>query len=304
MDRLEAMSILVAVDEGGSLTEASKKLKIPLATVSRKISEIESYLEVKLLIRSTRSIEFTDTGRSYLVYCRRILDDIQEAERAVTGEYTSPKGHLTITAPMVFGRLFIAPLVTDFLKVYPDVDVQLTLTDRSLDLLEDKIDLALRMGELKSSNLVALRIGTIRFVTCGAPDYLKQFGYPKIPQDLSQHKCINISVLGSPTKWHFPSKQSKLVVPIHSRLDVSAPEAGLEAAALGAGITRALSYQVASYKKDKRLEIILQDFEPEPWPVHLIHPAGRIVPLKLRAFLDFVSPRLRAELNHITKLMK
>ena len=297
MDRLEAMTILVAVSEGGSLSAASRKLKIPLASVSRKVSELERHLKVKLLTRTTRALEFTDYGLSYVMLCRRILDDVQEAERTVTGEYAAPKGMLTITAPIVFGRIHIVPIVADFLKAYPEVDVHLILTDRGVDLLEEKVDLAIRIGELASSSLMALRVGEIRQLTCGSPDYFKKRKKPKNPQDLKSHDCVSISALGSSKNWAFYSGKSKFSVGIRTRLEVTTAEAGIEAAAMGIGITRALSYQVAGYQKNKQLETILEEFEPVPWPVHLVHSAGRIVPLKLRAFLDFATPRLKAELS-------
>jgi len=302
MDRFEAMEILVAVSDGGSLSAASRKLKIPLASVSRKVSELESHLKVKLLTRTTRALEFTDDGRSYVVLCRRILDEVQEAERTVTGEYTTPKGQLTITAPIVFGRLHVVPLLADFLKSYPGVDVMLMLTDRGVDLLDEKVDLAIRIGELPSSSLIASRVGEIRQLTCGSPEYFKNRKRPKNPQELKSHDCVNISALGSSKSWVFYSGKSKFNVSIRTRLEVTTAEAGIEAAALGVGITRALSYQVASYQKKKQLEIILEDFEPAPWPVHLVHSAGRIVPLKLRAFLDFAAPRLKSELNKMKEL--
>lgn len=296
MDRLEAMAILVAIADGGTLSEASRNLRIPLASVSRKLSELESSLNVKLLTRTTRALEFTDTGKTYVTLCRRILDEVSEAERTVTGEYTVPKGVLSVTAPIVFGRLHMVPVVAEFLKAYPQVDIQLLLTDRSIDLLEQRVDLALRIGELPSSSLVAQRIGEIRQVTCASPDYLKKHGCPKAPSDLKRHDCITVTVLGSAKSWDFSSGKSKITVPVHSRLEVTAPEAGLEAAARGVGITRALSYQVVGFQNDHRLQIILKAFEPKPRPVHLVHTAGRIIPLKMRAFLDFASPRLKANL--------
>lgn len=300
MDRLEAMMILVAVADGGSLSQASRRLKIPLATVSRKVSELENHLKVKLLTRTTRALEFTDYGRTYVSLCRGILDNVNEADRMVTGEYAAPKGLLTITAPIVFGRLHMVPIIAEFLRVYPDVDIQLMLTDRGVDLLEEKIDLALRIGELPSSTLIATRVGEIRHVTCGSSDYFKKRGRPNEPQDLKAHDCVSISILGSSKSWVFQSGKSKLKVGIRSRLDVTTSEAGLEAAALGVGITRALSYQVASYQNSKKLEVILHNFEHDPWPVHLVHSAGRIVPLKLRAFLDYAGPRLRNDLNRVS----
>lgn len=300
MDRFQAMQILVAVADGGSLSEASRQLKIPLASVSRKVSELEAHLKVKLVTRTTRALEFTDYGRSYVSMCRRILDDVQEAERTVTGEYAAPKGLLTLTAPLVFGRLHVVPLVADFLKTYPEVDVQLILTDRGVDLLEEKIDVAIRIGELPSSSLIATRVGEIRQVVCASTEYLKKRGRPETPQDLKSHDCVSIAVLGSAQNWIFQSGKSKLSVGVHARLEVTTSEAGLEAAALGVGVTRALSYQVAGFQNNKKLEIVLQDFEPKPWPVHLVQAAGRIVPLKQRAFLDYAAPRLRQELKKVS----
>jgi len=296
MDLLQTMAILVAVADGGSLSQASRQLKIPLASVSRKVSELETHLKVKLLTRTTRVSEFTDEGKSYVAQCRQILENVEEAQRTVTGEYRAPKGHLTLTAPVVFGRLHLVPIVTEFLKAYPQVDIQLVLTDRNVDLLEEKIDLAVRIGELPSSSLVAARIGSIRRVSCASPDYLKKHGRPKTPDDLQHHECVSIAAMGSAKRWIFQNGKLQISVAVHTRLEVTTSEAGLEAAALGAGITRALSYQVAAYEKTKRLEIVLKKFEPEPWPVHVVFLSGKIIPLKIRAFLDYSQPRLRKSL--------
>lgn len=300
MDRFEAMQIIVAISEGGSLSSASRKLKIPLATVSRKVSELENHLKVKLLNRTTRAVEFTDYGRTYLTHCLRILDDIHEAERTVTGEYSAPKGVLAITAPILFGKLYVVPVVADFLKAYPEVNIQLFLSDRSVNILEEKIDLAIRIGELPDSSLLSTKVGEIRQVVCGSPAYFKKHGKPKRPEDLKAHHCVSITSIGSSKNWTFKSGKTKLSAGVRTRLEVSTVEAGLEAAALGVGITRALSYQTASFKEQNRLEIILQTFDPDPWPVHLVHGAGRIVPIKLRAFLDFATPRLKEKLKAIS----
>ncbi len=301
-DLIETMAILVAVSDGGSLSNASRALKIPLATISRKISELEAHLNVKLLTRSTRALKFTDSGRAYVLTCRGILDDVREAERAVTGEYQAPKGHLTITAPIVFGRLHVLPVVTKFLQAYPDVDIKLFLSDSSVDLLEEKIDVALRIGELPNSSLLAVRLGTMRQITCGSPDYFKQFGHPEAPADLKKHQCITSTILGSASRWTYWSGKAKVDVSVHSRLEVSNAEAALEAAAHGIGITRAMCYQAVSFMNKRQLDVILRDFEPAPWPVHLLHASGRIIPLKLRAFLDFAAPRLKEDLTRIASV--
>lgn len=293
MDRFEAMSILVAIADGGSLSQASRQLKIPLATVSRKLTELEHHLKVKLLTRTTRALEFTDYGNTYVTLCRRILDEVGEAERLVTGEYMAPKGLLTITAPIVYGKLHVVPILAEFLKAYPEVNVQLWLTDRMVDLLEEKIDLAVRIGELSNSSLIATRVSEIRQVTCGSPNYFKKYGKPESLTDLISHQCINITAISSNKRWNYLDCNIPVSIPIHPRLEVTTAEAGLEAAARGIGITRALSYQMIDLLGRNKLEIVLQDYEPDPLPVHLVHSAGRMVPLKLRAFLDFANPRLK-----------
>ncbi|WGL59793.1 LysR family transcriptional regulator [Pigmentibacter sp. JX0631] len=299
MDRLEAMLIMVAVADGGSLSQASRKLKIPLASISRKISELEAHLNVKLLIRSTRSLELTDYGRSYVGHCRRILDDIEEAERMVIGEYSAPRGLLTITAPVVFGKLHVIPIIAEFLNNFPEVNIQLLLTDSDLDLIEEKIDLAVRIGDLANSTLIASKIGEIRHITCGSSFYFNKHGKPKIPQELNLHNCINISAFGTAKNWVYYSNKGKMNIKIQPRLEVTTVEAGIEAAALGVGITRALSYQINYYLKNNKLEIILENYEPKPWPVHLVFASGRIIPNKLRSFLEFAKPKLKDHLIYI-----
>jgi DNA-binding transcriptional LysR family regulator len=296
MDRLESMSVLLKVVESGSLSAASRKLGMPLASVSRKISELETYLKIRLLNRSTRRLELTDAGRSYLTASKRILEELGEAERAATGEYSAPKGDLVITAPTVFGRLYLLPVVTEFLKAYPDIDVRLMLTDRVVNLMEEHIDLAVRIGALADSSLLAARVGFIRQVVCGSPVYFAERGIPKSPKELSKHDCISIDGLMSSSQWSFPKGKTKLSVNIHSRLITSTVDSAIEAAVAGVGLARVFSYQIAAFQKTGALTVVLKDFEPKPWPVSLLYSGGHILPLKLRAFLDFVSPRLKAAL--------
>ena len=193
MDRLGAMSVFVIVVEAGSLSAGGRKLGMPVTTVSRKISELEAHIKTRLLIRSTRTLALTDAGRSYLSACKRIIESVDQAEREATGEYSAPTGDLIITAPIVFGRLHVVPIVAEFLKTYPDVDVQLVLEDRPVNLAENHLDLAIRVGELPDSSLIAARIGQIRNLVCGSPEYLKEHGTPKTPQELVNHDCINFS---------------------------------------------------------------------------------------------------------------
>jgi DNA-binding transcriptional LysR family regulator len=296
VDRLKAMSILVTAAEAGSLSAASRRLGMPLATVSRKVSELEMRLKTRLLNRSSRHLTLTEAGRSYVAACKRILDDVGEAERAASGEYLAPKGELNITAPIVFGRLHVLPLVTAFLGAYPEVDVRMVLADRMVNLVEEHIDLAVRIGELADSSLVASRVGTISRVVCASPAYFAARGTPTKPSELGTHDCITFEGLTSPNAWIFTTGKKEISVPIHSRLTVNTAEAAIDAAIAGVGITRVLSYQIANAIKLGALTVILQAFEPAPWPVSLVYAGQRRLPLKLRAFLDFVAPRLKAQL--------
>ncbi|MEW6629901.1 MAG: LysR family transcriptional regulator [Pseudomonadota bacterium] len=296
MDRLDAMSLFVASVEAGSLSAASRRAGIPLATVSRRLSELERHLGTRLLNRSTRRLTLTDAGQDYLVACRRILDAVGDAERAAAGEYLSPTGELVVTAPVVFGRLHVLPVVTAFLDAYPEVDIRLTLSDRITQLLEEHIDLAVRIGELPDSAMVATRIGSIRRIICASPAYLAGHGTPAKPQDLAGHNCITFEGLASPATWSFGTGRTEIVVPVRSRLQVNTAEAAIDAAIAGLGLTKVLSYQADAAVRDGKLSVALEAFEPPPWPVSLVHAGQGRLPVKLRAFLDFAAPRLRERL--------
>ena len=276
---------------------AARRLGTPLATVSRKVSELEAHLKAQLLNRSSRRITLTDAGQSYVAACKRILEDLGEAERAATGEYSVPRGDLNITAPIVFGRLHVLPIAMEFLGLYPDIDIRLVLADRVVNILEDPADLAVRIGELPDSSLMARRVGTIRRVVCASPAYFAKRGTPRSPGELGAHDCVTFEGLTSPRAWNFRSGKSDLSVPIHSRLTVNTAEAAVDAAIAGIGITRVLSYQVARAIEAGALAMALEAFEPAPVPVQLVHTGQRLVPLKLRAFLDFAAPRLEARLK-------
>lgn len=299
MDRLESMSILVTVVEAGSLSAASRRLGTPLATVSRKVSELEVHLKTRLLNRSGRTLTLTDAGRHYVAACRRILEDVEEAERTATGEYSAPKGELIVTAPIVFGRLHVMPIVIDFLKAYPEIDIRLVLTDRIVNLLDEPVDLAVRIGDLPDSSLIASRVGSVRLVVCGSPAYFAARGIPRRPADLGAHDCITFDGLASPGAWTFRIRKAVVPVPIHSRLIVSTAETAVDAAISGLGITRVLSYQVANALQAGALASVLGEFDPAPWPVSLVFAERRLVPQKLRALLDFAAPRLKARLSAI-----
>jgi DNA-binding transcriptional LysR family regulator len=296
MDRFESMAILVTAVEAGSLSAAARRLDIPLATISRKVTELEGYLNTRLLNRTNRRLTLTEAGELYVVACRRILEEVGEAERAARGEYRAPRGELLITAPIVLGRLSILPVVAEFLRAYPDIDIRMMLTDGLVNLVEEQVDLAVRIGELPDSSLVATRVGSIRRVVCGSPAYFAERGLPQRPDDLAAHGCITHEGLMSADTWTFATGQSEISVPIHSRLVVNTAEAAIEAAIAGVGVTRVLSYQIVNALGSGALVVVLDRFEPPPSPVSLVHTGGRLLPLKVRAFLDFAAPKLKAGL--------
>src|SRR5512146_1422015 len=254
MDRLEAMSVFAAVVDGGSLSAAGRHLNVPLATVSRKLADLEAHLKTRLITRSTRKLVLTDAGRDYLEACRQILEQVDEAERAASGAYANVKGQLVVAAPIVFGRLHVVPVAAAFLEARPEVDIQLRLGDRNVNLIEEHVDLALRIGALPDSNLVATQVGTVRRVVCASPAYLKRFGQPQSLDDLAAHRCITFDGLEAANAWTFADVAGrKRQVRVHSRMSVSTADAAIEAAIVGLGLTRVLSYQVAAALQDGRL---------------------------------------------------
>ena len=294
MDKLDSMAVLLAVVEAGSLSAAARQLAMPLATVSRKVAALEAHLKTRLLHRTTRHLALTEAGSAYVAACRRILDEIGEAERTATGEYATPKGELTVTAPMMFGRLHIVPVVAEFLAQYPEIEINLVLTDRVMHLMDEHVDVAVRIGELPDSGLMATGVGKVRRVVCASPDYLARHGAPATPADLAAHDCISFEVMESRRAWVFGAARSAQAVPVHSRLAVNTVDAAIAAATLGVGLVRVMSYQVMDALRNDTLRIVLEPFETRPLPVSLVHKGQAPLPLKLRAFLDFVTPRLRA----------
>jgi DNA-binding transcriptional LysR family regulator len=296
MDRLDSMRVLLAVVDAGSLSAAGRKLGMPLATVSRKVSELEAALHTRLLLRSTRQQSLTDSGRGYVAASRKILEDLNEAERDAAGEYRAPRGELVLTAPVVFGRLHVVPVVVEFLRAYPDVSVRLALGDRIVNLVDEHIDLALRIGTLPDSGMVATTIGSIRRIACASPAYLAEAGTPRHPRDLTLHRCVSFDALAAGSTWRFSVEGAESQVPIHPRLTVSTAEAAVDAAVAGLGVTCVLSYQAEAALRAGTLTRILPAFEPARAPVSLVYSSQGRLPLKLRALLDFAAPRLRAQL--------
>lgn len=296
MDRFNAMSVLVAVVEEGSLSAGARRLRLPLTTVSRKVADLENHLRTRLLTRTSRRVDLTEAGQAYVAAAQRILDQVQEAERAATGEYTVPRGELAVTAPVAFGRRHVLPIVVDFLAAYPEIVIRLLLIDRSLSLVEDHVDVALRIGPLADSALVATRVGAVRRIVCAAPAYLARRGQPGAPEELTAHDLVSFEGFPAGTNWRFRQGVTSTVIPVRPRLAVNAAEAAVDAARSGVGITRVLSYQAADEIEAGTLRVLLEAYEPEPLPVSLIHPERALLPLKVRAFLDWTVPRIRARL--------
>lgn len=297
MDRLEAMSVFTAIVDGGSLSAAGRRLNVPLATVSRKLADLEAHLKTRLITRSTRKLVLTDAGRDYLDACRQILEQVEAAERAASGAYANVKGQLVVAAPVVFGRLHLVPVVAAFLERHPEVDIQLRLGDRNVNLIEEHVDVALRIGTLPDSNLVAVPVGSVRRVLCASPAYLQRHGALRSPADLAQHRCINFDGLESATRWSFAGPgDTPQPVPVRCRLQASTADAAIAAAALGLGLTRVLSYQVTDALQDGRLVRVLPEAEPPAVPVSLIHPGQGRLPMKTRAFIDHAASQLRERL--------
>lgn len=301
MDRFEAMSMLVTVSEAGSLSAAGRALKVPLATLSRKISDLETLLGTRLLIRTTRKLTLTDAGITYVTAARRILEQVEDAEREAAGEFTAPKGDLVITAPIMFGRLHVLPVVADFLALFPEINVRLVLADRNVSLIDDHVDMAVRIGKLPDSSMVATQVGLMRTVVCASPALMDGRGVPQAPDDLLKLPCVSVETPQPSPGWQFkaPGATATLEIPIVPRLSVTTTEAAAQAAIRGVGVTRLLHYQVAEAVGTGALRIILDTFEPDPAPVNLVHAARGQMPLKMRRFLDFAAPRLRKAVARI-----
>ncbi len=291
------MSLFVAAVEAGSISAASRRLRVPLPTVSRKIAELEEHLGARLLLRTSRKLALTDAGANYLAACRKILEEVGTAERMATGEFTDLRGSLVVTAPVVFGRLHVLPIVWDFLAQHPQIDARVVLSDRNAQLVDDQIDLAVRIGALPDSSLVAIRVGGVTNVVCGSPAFLAEHAAPKTPQDLESIPCITLE--GPMAGWTFASRGARrhVAVSVKARLAVNSVEAAIDAAVAGVGLTRVLSYQAAGAIERGELKVVLRQFEPGALPVSLVHAGQGPLALKLRTFIDFAAPRLRKALG-------
>lgn len=301
MDRLEAIRTLLSAVDGGSLSAASRALGTPLPTVSRRVSDLEAHLGAQLLVRTSRKLILTEAGEAFVVSARRIIDELGEAERVASGEYREPRGELIVTAPILFGRLHIAPIVHDFLAAYPQVSVRLVLSDAVIDMVEAHVDVAVRIGRLPDSDLIARTAGHIRWVLCASPAYLARAGEPETPEALADHDCIAFEGVQTLRSWTIGSGSAARTVPIRPRFSVNTAEAVVEGAVAGLGIARVLSYQAADALARGRVRPVLRGCVAEPIPVNLIHQPQRVQPLKRRAFLDFAAPRLAITLAEIER---
>jgi len=301
MDRLDAMQVLLAVVDAGSLSAASRALNAPLPNVSRRVAELEQRLGTKLLIRTNRNIQLTDAGRDYVDAIREVMGQIDIAERHASGEYLVPRGELALTTSIEFGRLVVLPLLMDFLEDYPEITASITSTDGRVQLVDDRIDVAVRIGPLTDSSLVAIKVGEVVPLTCASSDYLARKGRPAKPRDLLDHDGALFGKLNEGW-WKYEYEGGTIEAKPRPRLRGNTASASITAALSGLGITRALDFQVAEHLRSGALVRILEEYEVAPLPVHLLYIKQGLLPLKLRVFLDWIAPRLRQRLKELADL--
>jgi DNA-binding transcriptional LysR family regulator len=285
VDRISEMATFVAIIEEGSLAAAGRRLGRSPPAVTRILAALEQRLGIRLIQRTTRRLSATDAGQRFFVSCQRLLAQLDEIEQAAAGAGATPRGRLRITAPSLFGRLHVAPVVGAFLDRYPDVQVELVLLDRVVELIDEGFDLAVRIGHLPDSSLVVRKVATVRRVLCASPGYLARAGMPTSPHDLVRHDIVAFTGTGSAEAWRFRANERTVTVPVKPRLAVNQADAAVAAALQGRGITRILSYQLALAPAGG-LTLLLEAFEPEPLPVQLVYPAHRLVAPSVRAFVD------------------
>lgn len=295
MDRFHLINVFVAVVDANGLAGAARALNISPPAVTRAINELESHLGLRLLTRTTRTVRVTDAGERYVQDCRRILAEMQEADDSVSGQHAAPRGRLVVTAPVLFGSLYVTPLVTDYLTRYPDVHASCLFLDRVVNILDEGVDVAIRIGELPDSSMQAIRVGQVRRVVCASPQYLAEHGTPQEPQDLVNQSIVSAGGINAQTEWKFSKGSESYTQHLRARLTTNTNEAARTAALAGFGITRLLSYQVADQLQSGALRTVLPEYEPTPLPIHVVHRQGRHAPQRVRAFLDLAVERLRAD---------
>ncbi len=294
MDRVQSMQVFVAVAEEEGFAAGARRVGLSAPSATRAINGLEAQLGARLFTRTTRRLHLTDVGRRYLDDVRHILTSLQAADDAARGAASAPVGLLRLTCPNEFGRIYILPILLDYLDEYPEMRAELVLLDRVVNIVEEGFDVALRIGHLPSSTLSAVKVGAVRRVVCAAPSYLERYGTPEVPTDLAAHRIVAINAVSSATEWRFGTDQQD-AVRITPQLCVSTVAAGLDAARAGWGICRMLSYQAGRDVAAGHLACLLEDYEPDSMPIHLVHAEGRRAPAKVRSFIDFARDRLRAD---------
>jgi DNA-binding transcriptional LysR family regulator len=297
MDRFHLMNVFVAVAEEEGFAAGARRLRMSPPAVTRAIAALEERLSVKLLNRTTRFVRTTEAGQHYLEDARRILAEVDAADESATGINAEPHGHLAVTAPVLFGRMFVTPVIVEYLELYPGTEVSALFLDRIVNLVEEGLDVGVRIGELPDSSMRARRVGSVRHVLCASPDHLKSHGMPQQPEDLQEHSLISSSAGNFAIDWRFESKRGAQSLAIKPRLAVTTNDAAIAAAVRGAGIARLLSYQVAPQLASGELQIILDEYGPAPLPVHIVHREGRYASARVRSFIELMSERLRADLT-------
>ena len=298
MDRLEAVTIFVAVAERESFAEAARHLNRSPAAITRAVAALEEHLQSRLLNRTTRSVSLTDAGARYLESCRRLLAAYDELEAVNVGERVEPRGPINVTAPTMFGRLHVLPLVWSFLDHYPQVDVRLLLLDRVVSLVDEGLDLGVRLGPLPDSSLRAVRVGEVRRVVYASPEYIARHGVPRTPHELGDHgvvACTAVTPIAD--RWTFHGPRGVAAVAVKPRLIVNTTDAAVDSALAGLGLACIMSYQADPHAAAGRLRAVLVEYEPPPLPIHIVHPAGRHLPAKVRLFLDHAADGLRKKFS-------
>ncbi|MEO8302493.1 MAG: LysR family transcriptional regulator [Betaproteobacteria bacterium] len=294
MDQLHLVKVFVAVVDANGFAGAARKLNISPPAVTRAINELESHLGVRLLTRSTRVVRVTEAGARYGEDCRRILAELVDADESARGTHGSPHGRLTLTAPVLFGCKFVTPIVTEYLLRYPEVTASCWFLDRVVNMMDEGVDVAVRIGDLPDSSMQAIPVGTVRRVICAAPNYLEQHGIPQTPDDLASHTVVSASAVTPTSEWRLSEGGETRLVKVRARMITTTNDSAMAAAVSGFGLTRLLSYQVADQLRDGILQTVLTEFEPVALPVTLLHREGRHASSKARAFLDLAIERLRA----------
>jgi DNA-binding transcriptional LysR family regulator len=293
MDKLHLMSVFVSVAEEESFAGGARRLAMSPPAVTRCIAALEARLGVKLLDRTTRYVRVTEAGQRYLEDARRIIAEVEEADDAVIGINAEPKGHLTVTAPVLFGSMYVTPVIVEYLERYPEMKITALFLDRVVNLIEEGVDVGIRIGALPDSSMKALKVASVRPVLCASPGYLKANGTPQHPKELIQHKTIASSIVSPSVEWKFQEKNARLTIRTKPRLIVTSFDAAIEAARCGFGIARQMSYQISRHLASGDLKVVLKKFELPPLPIHLLHREDRHKSARVRTFIDLMSERLR-----------